>query len=1327
MKLIEFKKKTAQKYADLDGELTLLLAANPSTDLVYLYITKMNQAHIESGEEPYLIWLLNQFINHGDPELDISKLALYHKYGLNCKLKTTVFNQKVSVLTYLSQTNRLDLIRYFVETVQIKIEENEPIHPIGLSQIASLSRQPNDSLTTVHQYLIDNLSTYSDAPYSLATLTARYGYEKIFNSCVNTSTINKLDGLDFSPLMHAVIHGRKKIIECLFTKNVNPLVKNSLNQTVFHLLFTNSDQKYIDFLIKKYPVFQENIYTTSDKAKDIDGLLPIHYAVLFNQVDWIKNTSETHPELINYIDNSGRSLISFCPQNKHLPLLKWLNTRLTQSVSLYAPALKALLSGAIEYRSDQIIAWCLSQTKLDLNAHYKEPGQPANLNIAQLLCKTGQSDHIVDSDLYRKSEYLLFDKDNFGRTSIDYFFLETDQQILTNYVASGIKLMRYVLSVMAKLSNQKSFSMFSEFRAILIFCLNHNLIKINDTFEENSPTFHCIESYFYSQYQKTLSCESFAQMLDIDTEQISREWLVYYQYNIRFFIQTYQPTLNKTDAMGLHLFSKLAKLGPDGFARIQWLFDHIPGFTLYNLSPNGSSLLHLACEEQYFDMVRWCCDKKQLSILKQRSDKMSALDLALLSKNKLISKYLISKLSNKQRTKYVESLTIANKRDLLESLEFHGFYEHLLQNNLIVNDNHEQTIIDSPIVGRCFEKADNPQCLQNNDDNRVAQETNDELIITYDIFIAAIADHQTKIIKKLKQDSYQDTLRNFMTLHSQEILEQILATPYSIMYQCLRVSAIRALIEANITYVLKQLIKKNEVRILLLLLNQISIKNYLDKTALDLLLYASSLKNQDVLLLLLSEPLFSSIAHENNNQLLRDSAKEGWTQIVLRLCEIDKVILTADVFENEALRNAIDINDFESCAFLLRLDCVRNALKNDSYLLIKNLIENEYDDALEIMLQLPEIYNYVVCHFPNRVCIQNSKEVAFLSNADPQAAYYAQIPNKNIPYFFNPNYYVAPVNCYEFFDAIISNDLTQLEKLFFSYPDIHPNLIRKIAFFSVRHGQVAAFNCIFELANPVFVSNPLLCNQLLCEAISRQKDDIAEQLFNSNLILKVIDGYNNRLLRCAIRYGSEQQVLRLLANSTVCENLTAMNNYALRWSSALGRFQLVKALLQYESVRVSAAAFNFYSLRKALYAEHHDIVMLLLDVHHFLDYAVKQNGIYNKYILEFAINEITRYIQNQVALSEPQLVRLSLFRRYLPNQSDHKFCSLLNSLDSLNLNNNSQPSVVTVSMFLPDNLKTPDTADSDHGRQNIDSNANFEIDKVPYEQIIDNTPQFSDH
>ena len=849
-------------------------------------------------------------------------------------------------------------------------------------------------------------------------------------------------------------------------------------------------------------------------------------------------------------------------------------------------------------------------------------------DIASSLCLSDQAQYFLELDLFRKHPEMFFIQSTLQRTTsiLDMFFISYDPMSLDpEYQQKARDFISYALTYLQETSDRLRLTETHSLDKVIEFCLDKQLIALDD-FLENTRIFHLWEMYQYFSYKNSFKDTSFnAYRIDSNESLVEQSERAYkrYQKNIIDFIGKYKPDVNIKDLDGKHIFAHLIRFGTDGINRILWMLHNIQNIKITNLDSHGSSLLHLACEEGLFDMVRWCIEKRTLSILTVRTDGKTALDIALANGNATICTYLIKRLNDETWSRYLSDCGV-QERSILENNTFYGRKPRVTSAlseplPIAVEHSYVERLPADPAILDDAQGARDGDLLIDTAVVTLSEEVTESRVITlnYAMLLEVIQEANISKLKLFKQSHYQEQLVEL--INDKELVEVFDASKYkyAVIYQLLRYSHIQTLMTMpHWKLLFENSIILGNVRLLFFLLNQEAAQSSIPEFAFELLEKAIALENQALVDELLKHNDFISKASHRDNQCLIEAIKKDLTQVIFRLLNIDAVRLNVHENDNQVLKEAIKANDLETCEELLKIPSVIDVLQANDYAWF-NETQELSDDVIELMYSISSLSGFVSFKYPK---ISSDAEVSPGLLSEHQAdtssptGYIGALPA--VSCFYNPIYYIIVLNEYDFYDAVLAGNADRLQELFMASGGfLNPSFIYHLASCAVINGQLSVLERLFNLAGDVFNSNIFFCNRLVVQALATKQIEIAYFLLRCNMVCLGLHVYQNRLLRQAIRTGHNDFALLLLTFPNVRQHLHTYNYSPLNCSAVLGQIDLLCELLKYPIVdRVNVI---FHALSKAYNARQIEVVLYLLDEPGVLEKALKEQDRYDPVIIQF--------------------------------------------------------------------------------------------------------------
>lgn len=1277
-------------------------------NLTHAIIQKANTIHLEHQfDELFVHWFFKKIMSarkkFGEYEVDFLKLL--KNWGLDYQIKNDKNN---TLITVAIAQDHLDCIKLLVEVFDLKVDVNEPVHPIEMA-----FQKKNKAMA---DYLIAKLSHYSITSDNVLTMAARYGYQDHFHWFLEQgyADINAPDGQGFTPLMHAIMHERKDIAAALINKNASVAIKNNLGQTVMHLLFEiHNNEWFLELMSsEQFKQIANFVFWKSSAMCDNNGLYPLHYAIQFNKIDWVKKILDTDPTFATVIDAQGRSLlfyavmannlsllqelhqthklslmdrdrsglslIDFCHGSQALAIAEWLSE---QQAVIFQPELKGIcppVFHAISKKNKEMVRWFLSHPQQTLDMWYFVDEHCPGQNIAHQLVKYRLFDEIKAFDLFKKHNSFLFDKNDAQETCLDWFEPNLD----LSKIDDDITFMDYVLKSFSPSRNQQSMpplSYYSNSTKLIEFCLDAHLLDIEDKIDNDVPIIHVLEANYYHDSLKHSLLIGETSELFVPEE--FREYvnnMASYVIYMSVAVEKYRPNLNTKDANGLTLLAKLTQLGPIGHDRINWICEKLQA-KITDLDNLNSSLLQLATETGNQELVEWCVARK-LSIVSRRDDKKNAMDLALLSENADIASYLFDQLTTKQRKQYFKGLVECEQTTEIEQLKIHQFYgwEPTANERLQLPPTFQKCFTNQAIsVTTCaVSEAKNepkshasiPVPEEVREDKPTPSQPVSEELFEFDTerLITAILKNEHKWIKQLKKacldhPAQESKLKDILEHHAFDILcNAVGEKKHSVLYQLIRIKAIQDILPSKLGAIVENIIKRNQQNALSILFRQSFVAEGLSEHGFFFLSVALDYGHIPLFIELMKYTSIKEQAHKHNNHLLHQAASKGFSEVVRRLLSEEDVAKHAASMDNQALKNAAASEDEETCYLLLHTPAVLNALATDDYALVRRAIEMQQHVLIHIMLDIPFIYEWMAT--------QPQYQAIFMSHQGSTFSY-----DKGDEYLMQEMGMHSPVYAvyteYNVFDMVCMGDMYALSNYFNTQNKFNPKLIRQLALCALHNGQNLVLHWLIEI-DPFrrIKSHTGFCNFLLCQAILMRYDmPMINYLISIEPSGAHLSYFNNRALRLAMRCARPDIAYRLLDFTGVVELANVVNNYVIRHAASLGALALVQKLLSIESVRDNISVFCHDTFRQAYLARQYPVAMHLLMFTSVFDYACQQGELYKGIIIDYVKAHLNYWLEAKIAYDEMShqglIDKISL---YEPTQQNDVIQALLSRFLEIN-------------------------------------------------------------
>jgi hypothetical protein len=357
----------------------------------------------------------------------------------------------------------------------------------------------------------------------------------------------------------------------------------------------------------------------------------------------LERLMSVHP--VDIKDHTAEELFSCCVGHKNTDMLEWLYSQGVEATNFdreeFPPEHPPAIFLALTFRNDKIVRWLLSSDRVNLNCVYHRNSNDRGITITEYLINLESINLIIDFNLLKRTNNL---SDNC------LWDIETIFNSQTLDMPRKVEFADYLLNYFS--STPSDLDLFPEFGCLIEFCLSHTMLLEENASFCDSPLLHFLEHTFFSYCRDV-------QKTYVDAHS-ARLW---YEAKMHDIITKFDFDLNIKDHDGVTLLAKLIYQEEEGFQRMQWLMSQ-HGLSQTNLDNVGSSLLHLACQQENLALVVISI-KNGHNRFKPRKDGLDAVDIALLTENIEILEYLIKpehrqKLIKKNTWKHLDEVMKAH-------------------------------------------------------------------------------------------------------------------------------------------------------------------------------------------------------------------------------------------------------------------------------------------------------------------------------------------------------------------------------------------------------------------------------------------------------------------------------------------------------------------------------------------------------------------------------------------------------------------------------------------------------------------------------------------
>lgn len=939
------------------------------------FIKSLNKVHIKhSIQTPFLHWLFSAITTSSFTEAMKQQLLYLKTCGLNFLV---LDNQKSSYLSGLitilndNDPSHMSLLKFLIEEIGCSIQTHETFHPIPLALI--------QNKIEIYKYLAEKLPIFSHNADTILTMAARYGLNPLIKKNLEHSPhlLNQADGSGFTPLMYAVLSKKANSLQLLLDKGADLYSKTPDGMTAAHWLFYGEHESIFKNLetMEPYQALIDLIFEINDsRLQDNYGRYPLHYYLAQNNLnlslltDWLSQHNNLlfiqdahNRNILHYAAHSDNSLL-LAHMATHYPELKLDATDLGFKTALHYAGLNTIswiaengnlpeeayhsaLLDAISSKEKNRIA-CLLGTgkcKLDVYFDYEDTKKTTHNSLLHALIDFEMLDLITAFDLlnlmdpiYPATSYRNTANQTAFSLLCDMDFKRFNQTDLQGFID-------YTLTYMT----QHPVNQITDLPGKLLeLFLAQKKIDIHDA-TLTAGICYQIETYFY---EEAVQSGTFPQS---------------YEKKLTAFIERYQPNLNQREGKtGLHIVAKLAQLGEIAYPRIEFLYRNFKTIPILDLDPRGSSLLHIACETEHFELVRWCFNELALPITHERGDGRNALDIAIYQKHRLICRFLTVKLGQEKWKAYIS----ARQTDefVISELIQHKFFGFKPNNKQLKalaklkNSALQGYFIPLlPIAAKLSSAAapsSGPVVL-----------TGTQQKISFQQLAESISGNQMNVIQAITEQEAVIDFDSDPQIAAQQALDLLVLASsqeqHTILFQLWRMQAFKNTLPTDCFKLLEELLTRCGQRMnLSIFLDEPTLALLTTEDRLRLLGRMQALQLFAVLVLALDSPEFYAVVHLEDNNLLRAAIQDGQVFLCEKLLQIEAVANEVAAQYKSILRLANVAEQENILITLLSLPQVIAALEGDDFNLVRECL-GEVDSLLHHKLnELPTVQNWMQHH-----------------------------------------------------------------------------------------------------------------------------------------------------------------------------------------------------------------------------------------------------------------------------------------------------------------------------------------------------------------------------
>ncbi|MCH9756237.1 MAG: hypothetical protein K0U37_03455 [Gammaproteobacteria bacterium] len=624
-------------------------------------------------------------------------------------------------------------------------------------------------------YFIDAIAMHHISGNTILHLAAIHNHPILFRTLVTSGyDINIPNFVGVTPLMYAVEYEREDIIDFSFEQEIDVSLRTEDNETIFHKAILAANEKVFQFAVRR---LEQQGLSFSELTVE-DGFNLAHWAIEKKQCALLGHISA-------WVDFSLPG-----PDGNHLAVFAFIHDEPDTGdyfASQFALKIdrdtfqdgKTIFQIVIEHDALASFLWLLGGEYFEITDKSKE-GLPPLL----LAAKSG-SLCILDELLNVESDFEVLQVDartedgkGYGHYLAEHNFFELVEEGLDSH---QIKLAckdndgNTMLDI--ALSHGESH------RDLSKLCIEY----IERTAKTRRDTGIRLSSINQLSALLPIYCADDLGELNKEIDGMLPLQLACIHFDMDYvsnLVTQYELNINEMNGLNETALCILIRRHES-----QKVIEFVQRFNpkVTNLDGKQSTLLHLACEEGLNDLVEWCLKKYNLSALKPRKDKFSALDIVLIRRNSTILKLLWSELTPTQKKVYINVLQAKNEQVLVDYLIAEGLYSPEIETPVKVEIDAQAVVTTSvPVASTVIAEVSRTE-----ETKKVEADTKVVSLFKCDaqILFDAIKKRNLEYFRALK---HYDEFDGLIAEHVQVLLsESIKSGYYPLVYRMLRVPVIQ--------------------------------------------------------------------------------------------------------------------------------------------------------------------------------------------------------------------------------------------------------------------------------------------------------------------------------------------------------------------------------------------------------------------------------------------------------------------------------------------------------------------------------------------------------
>ena len=1170
-------------------------------------IAKLSTLDIPAVErrhpKSYLYWLMEKYI---DAPLKKNIENLSTLKIINYKL-TEKNKAGLSLINYLvNHTDNIKLLEcYFTLCPGNIIEFSDPCHPLLRANI-------EDNL---FRFLVVNFDKYNASDLTPLNFAIAKGNQRLVAKILQffPEMLYAFSSEGINALTQAIFTASEEMLDFILSYNPPVDFRNLRLNSLAHLVFLVKEKMFLEKIIfeAKYAVLNLQSQIASETLRNACRQLPMfcalnnaHYAIFEHLLTCTPTLKTEFPHimlgLIRTAEHHGLDYLyrhhQFSPIVTPEFFSKFTNTFLSfreyhliewfsQLDALDVHNKKAFnLLQAIIIQDISKIRELLSDISISWNSLL--PIIP--WKVTELLIERGRGNLITEYDLFERCDSFIFQHDDAPQENFLNFLTIQEISALEIKVSPIYQtLVEYFCTYLNR--HQAKYPGWVNIFCDPIFFV-HTFLRQYQIEVYDEPLLHYFESYVFNGADRIPAI--IQQLLNPTPQAINEALFDFYKRNMSQLISYGQIDLNVKDKAGLHLFAKL--IHTNQLQRINYLKTQFPEITLEKLDPLGSNLLHLACQNNYLETVKWCIINEMDLHQVRRFDSRLPIEIAFENLHMDIVNYLRKLVT---RASFIDVLRhlIRNGNDaLIHYILENGFFSFKLTP-------HHLGLIKSlshPILERFFNHAEvekhkaseeaivavKPseerqeetllpvqELKQANDTPKKTDALNQIALSAYRGLLQKTSlENLNNLTKILKQDIYHEPLRVIFGENILAYAEKIVSSENAgLIKQFFKIAIVNELMNAdeNWYHLINRISPEIKSYTLSLICEQEIAKAQISSHLPELI--TADISSIDVFKFYASTFSFSS---DTLSRLVSFSLESGNIDLLSELLKNKQTIVTLLDSPISTLMSSFEQTEAFS-QYLLNLPIFLDYLAAENNIILKHAIYLNKPAIIKILLQQTSVRTQFV-------------KTGFAVIQEMMSNYQEEL----FPLFIEHQDLETLLGQ---FPAILSLIQKQSNKH-------HPMELRLPMLVHIEELFNAIKTANLEALQALYLSirvSPKLIEELLCLSVSCRNIEALKFLVKCNLMYFHSQfGLMKSLLMTAI-HERELQIFKYIVDCVQAQHLNLLLDInVFKYALSGDNLDIVIDMLKYRFIQKHAHKFNQLTLKKAIIHQHIELIDFLLEL-----------------------------------------------------------------------------------------------------------------------------------